>query len=166
MVSNTELVEFMLKVILANDEINEYCKTHFNTSLLLLVGVDVNNAPQENEMPILILEPVVKNLGTQSDFEYEFFLKLALKGNKEPKLGDDGVLRYEGIYQIEELGNLIALTIEKAINCQTNIDTSEVNFYHDEIAYFPLYSGTIIISFSLPKVIGDRQLRLNHAQGE
>lgn len=159
MVSNIEITEFLLKQVANSVRIAEYCDQNFKRSLVQMVGVDINNAPIDEDAPFLIYEPIIKNIGgSESYFEYEFYLKLGVKGGDKAKKDGD-IIRYEGIYQIEELGNLIAYALKEAIGCKSNLDAYEVNFYHDELNAFPLYSGTIIFRFSVPQVIGEEQIK-------
>lgn len=159
MVNNIEITEFLLSQVKNSDEIGEFCRRNFKRSLLQMVGVDINNAPESGDAPFLIYEPIIKNIGDQeAEFEYEFYLRLGVKGSdKAEKDGD--IVRYKGIYQIEELGNLIVGAIKNSIDCKSNLEAYEINFYHDEINVFPLYSGTIILRFSVPHVIGQEQIK-------
>lgn len=158
MISNIEITEFFISTVKASNEIKEYCEQNFNKPLTQFIGVDIEKAPEKDEFPVLIYEPVIKQIGNaEEEFDYEFHLRLAIMGDKKPKV-EGNVVRYDGIYHVEKLGNLICEAIRKAVSCKSNLDTYDINFYHDEINVFPLYSGAIILRFSVPHVIGDNQI--------
>lgn len=161
MINNQEITEFIADKVLASSEIDTYCATTFGRSLLVQVGVDINNPPEEVEFPCLIVEPTMKNVGSQdSNFDYEIVLHLGIKGDEKPTISGQKIV-YDGIYKIEELGNLIVELLRDEFGCNSNLDTYDVAFYHDEINAFPIYSGVVVASLVVPNVIGSHKIQFN-----
>lgn len=149
-----QITEYLLLELKNDKAIKQYCQKEFSQDLLLMVGADVTNPPSGVLYPILGFDPVLKVAGSkESEFEYQLLLRLLIKGDDKPSLSDENILRYEGVYQVETLGDLIVKAINKAIS-KTNLDMYSVEFFHDEIAHFPLYSGAIVLGFSTPQFIG------------
>lgn len=161
MINNRQITEFITSEVSTNLDIETYCVDNFSKSILILVGVDVENAPEEESMPILLVEPVIKSIGeSNSNFEYEMFLRLLIVGNDKPSTNGN-IVTYDGIYQIEELGNMIVELLKESFAQKSNMDVFEVEFYHDEINTFPIYTGSIMINFSVPNTIGCSKIAFN-----
>lgn len=161
MILNKEITEFLSSEITASAEIENYCQTKYGKSLLVFIGVDVNNPPSEEDMPCLIIEPTVKNIGSQeAKFDYEILLHIAIKGSEKPTVNGNKVL-YEGVYDIEELGELIVGVLKKQIGIKSNMDAYGVDFYQDEINAFPVYSGVVVVGMSVPNIIGEDKITFN-----
>lgn len=158
MIVNKDITEFLSDRILASSEVDYYCQNNFHKSLMVFVGVDVNNPPQIKTLPALIIEPTVKNIGEKaSSFDYEMAISIGIEGKDEPTIDGNKVL-YDGVYKIEELGDLIVELIKNEFSLHTNMDTYDVTFYQDEINAFPTYSGVVLVSFSVPNAIGENKL--------
>lgn len=161
MISNYEITEFISDKVIASTDVDSFCQAEFSHSLLVMIGVDVNNPPEIADFPCLIIEPTMKNIGSQdSNFDYEIVLHLGIKGSEKPTSVGNKVT-YEGIYQIETLGNIIVELLREEFGCNTNMETYDVAFYHDEINAFPTYSGVVVASLAVPHVIGDTQITFN-----
>ena len=161
MISNTQITNFIIDEISTDDEINDFCNDHYGKSLLNMIGVDVNNPPGTQEFPVFIVEPTQKSIAeSNSEFDYEMVTHLAIKGDEKPYISEN-VVKYLGIEDIEILGNLIAEKIKNSIAMRSNMDAYSIDFYHDEIDNFPVYSGVIVISFKTPNVIGADKIQFN-----
>lgn len=158
MIVNRDIMEFIADKVLASTDIETYCQTNFNKSLMVIVGVDVMNPPDTTDLPCLVIEPTVKSIGDKnSNFDYEITLQLGIQGKDKPTILGNKVV-YDGVYQIEELGNLIVDLIKSEFALHTNMDTFDVSFYQDEINAFPTYSGVVLASMSVPNVIGENKI--------
>jgi len=158
MIVNKDITEFVADNVLASTNIETYCQTNFTKSLMVLVGVDNMNPPDITDLPCLIIEPTVKSVGDKnSNFDYEIALHLGIQGKDKPTITGNKVV-YDGVYQIEELGNLVVDLIKKEFAIHTNMNTFDVSFYQDEINAFPTYSGVILASMSVPNVIGENKI--------
>jgi len=161
MIINKDITEFIANIVLSSQAIDTFCITNFNKSLLVMVGIDNNNPPSEMELPCLVIEPTVKNIGSKDTiFDYEIALHIGIVGSKKPTVVGNKVT-YDGVYIIEELGNLIVDTINSEFATHTNMDTYNVVFYQDEINAFPTYSGVVVASMSVPNVIGTDKITFN-----
>lgn len=154
MIINKEITEFIATKVLSATTIDDYCIANYGKSLMVFIGVDNNNPPEVEDLPCLIIEPTVKNMGSKdSVFDYEIALHLGIKGADKPIVSGNKVT-YEGVYQIEEIGNMVVDLIKNEFSANTNMDTYDVTFYQDEINAFPTYSGVVLASMSVPNVIG------------
>jgi hypothetical protein len=161
MISNTDITNFIVEEISTDDTINNLCVSKFGQVLLNMVGVDVNNPPSTTEFPVFITEPTQKSVSdSDSEFSYEIVTHIALEGDDKPQIIGN-VIKYLGIEDIEELGNLIVEKLKNSFSCKTNMDAFSIDFYHDEIDNFPVYSGVVVISFNVPNVIGSNKLEFN-----
>ena len=159
MISNKEITEFIATEI--DTGANAYFVGKYSRPLLILVGVDVNNPPKEADMPLMVIEPTVKNIGdSATDFDYEMVLHLSVEGTSQPTK-DGNIIRYEGIYDIEEDGNYLVELLRNSFKCKTNLEMFDIDFYHNEINSFPVYTGAIVIGFSVPNVIGGTKITFN-----
>jgi len=105
MIVNKDISEFIATIVLASGDIDDFCMLNFNRSLLVMIGVDNNNPPSDIDLPCLIIEPTVKNIGSKdSIFDYEIALHIGIKGTDKPTKDGNKVV-YDGIYIVEELGN-------------------------------------------------------------
>ncbi|EAJ1232636.1 hypothetical protein YY92_08170 [Campylobacter fetus] len=160
MINNTEIAELIIRAINKTEMINEYCNAEFKKSLILCVGTDIKNPPKGADVPFLFFEPIIKEISdTLPYYTYEFYSTLLIEGSDKPEIKKN-VVRYNGIYQIETLGDLICEAIKSEINC-SNLELIDCSFYHNQIDVFPIYSGTIVIKFAISNVIGDEKLILN-----
>lgn len=158
MITNKIITEFLIDELKDETSIKEYCKNELKAEFKIYVGVDVNNAPTKDDMPLLLIEPLIKNIGdSEKNFDYEMLLKVLVKGFDKPKI-DSNVVVYDGIYEVEHLGGLIVEKLQTSLS-KTNLDTYEIGYYSDEINAFPIYSGTILINLSVPNVIGCEKLK-------
>ena len=161
MILNKEITEFIANELISSSEIDSYCQTTYGKSLLVFIGVDINNPPKEDDMPCIIIEPTVKNIGNkESQFDYEIVLHLAIAGSEKPIINGNKIL-YSGVYDVEELGDLIVEHLKKQIGIKSNMDAYSVDFYQDEIATFPIYSGVIVVGMSVPNTIGENKIVFN-----
>ncbi|BCD61749.1 hypothetical protein NrS5_45 [Nitratiruptor phage NrS-5] len=155
MISNKEITEFIANEIDANQG---YFIDKYNRPLLIMIGVDVNNPPEEADMPLMIIEPTIKNIGDNaSDFDYEIVLHYAIEGDNNP-IKNGNIVVYSGIYDIEDDGNYLVELLRGSFQCKTNLEMFDIDFYHNEINAFPVYSGTIVVGFSVPNIIGDQKI--------
>jgi len=161
MISNTQITDFIVNEVSSNTEINDYCVSEFGRQLLNMVGVDVKNPPRTAEFPVFIIEPTQKSISDSvSEFDYEMVTHLAIEGDEKPFM-DGNIIKYQGIEKIETLGNMIVEVIKESISCHSNLDAYSIDFYHDEIDNFPVYSGVVVISFTVPNVIGNNKIEFN-----
>lgn len=161
MIINKDITEFIADKVIENADIETYCQDNFSQSVLVFIGVDNENPPSEIDFPCLIIEPTVKNIGTNdTNFDYEIVLHLAIKGNEKP-LKEGNKITYDGVYKIEELGSIITQMMKNEFSVNTNMDTYDLSFYQDEINSFPVYSGVIVVSMSVPNVIGTDKITFN-----
>lgn len=158
MVSNKDITEFLADKVIASQDVSDYCNANFNKDMLVFIGVDVNNPPDIDSLPALIIEPTVKNVGeNETNFDYEIALHIGIKGNEKPEISGNKVT-YSGVYKIEEIGNILVDLTKKEFATHTNMDTFDVSFYQDEINAFPTYSGVVVASFSVPNTIGNSEI--------
>jgi len=161
MITNKEITEFIADKVLASQDVKNFCQTNFGKQLLVMIGVDNNNPPSEAELPCLIVEPTVKNIGSNDTmFDYEIALHIGIKGSEKPTVIGNKVT-YDGVYTVEELGNLIVELIKTEFATNTNMDTFDVVFYQDAINAFPTYSGVVLASMSVPNLIGMDKITFN-----
>lgn len=158
MITNKEITEFLVEELKDDIGIKNYCENELKSKFSIFVGVDVNNAPTKDDMPLLLIEPLIKNIGdSEKNFDYEMLLKVLIKGFDKPKVNENVVI-YDGIYEVESLGGLIVDKLQNSFS-KTNLDTYEIGYYSDEINSFPIYTGTILINLSVPNVIGCEKLK-------
>lgn len=154
MITNKQISEAMIECVNTNTKIQEYCIKTFKQEPLIFLGIDIQNPPRETEYPALIFEPLKKEIARDSkELQYIFLIRVVIKGNDKPELTGN-IARYAGVYQVEELGNLICDAVYNKLGCNTNLTIQECDFYQDEINVFPVYSGTVITVFTIENVIG------------
>lgn len=161
MINNKEITDFLASTITGASEISAFTVTKYGKDLMVFIGVDVQNPPDALDLPCAIIEPTVKNIGSSdSAFDYEVVIHIGIEGSDKPTINGN-IVTYDGVYNIEDLGNLIVESIRTAIASSTNLDTYAIDFYIDEIANFPTYSGVILLSMSVPNVIGTNKILFN-----
>lgn len=163
MINYRQITQFIIKTINESTDIRQYVQNTYNKEIKIFVGANTEDPPGKDEMPLLLIEPIIKNIGNaEVNFNYEMLLKVALVGFDKPKV-EDNVIIYDGIYEVEELGGLVVEALRKAFGKKSNLDTYDIDFYHDEINAFPIYTGTITIGFNVPNVLGCEKIEF---QGE
>lgn len=159
MISNREITEFIVSEIDINGQ--DYFYNKYGRNLLIMVGVDVSNPPEGADMPLMIVEPTVKSIGdSATDFDYEIVLHFAIEGNRTPSKSGN-IIRYDGVYAIEEDGNYLVELLRNSFKQKSNLDMFDIDFYHNEINAFPVYTGVIVVGFSIPNVIGEQKINFN-----
>lgn len=161
MIDNQEITFFIANTIINDVNIDSFVTTTYGKSVMVFVGVDVQNPPEILDLPCVIIEPTVKNIGSSdSAFDYEIVLHIGVKGEDKPTINGN-LITYEGVYDVERLGNLVVEALRTAIASSTNLDAYSIDFYIDEIANFPTYSGVVLFSMSVPNVIGTDKILFN-----
>lgn len=154
MINYRQITEFIVKSINEDKKVKDYVQTMYNKEIHIFVGANVEDPPKKDKMPLVLVEPIMKNIGNaEIKFNYEIVLKIAIAGFNKPKI-EENIVIYDGIYEVEELGNLVVEALRVAFNTKSNLDAYDIDFYHDEINAFPIYTGTIAIGFNVPNVIG------------
>ena len=158
MITNKEISEFLISALSTSTALESFTQAKFSKSALIFLGIDIENPPQTTDYPLLAIAPLVNDLSDENtNYDYEIVIHLMIDG-KKPTV-DGNIVRYESIYEIEEMGNILVDELKHAF-CNTNLDTYDISFYNHEITMFPVYTGTIVIHFSVPNVIGDTKLNL------
>lgn len=161
MITNKEITEFIADKVLSSQDVDAYCQSNFSKSLMVFVGVDVSNPPDISDLPCLIVEPTVKNNSDNvQTHTYEIVMSLGILGDEKPVTNGNKVV-YEGVYKVEELGNLIADTIRTEFSLHTNMDVNDVMFYQDEVNAFPVYGGVVVANMNVPNTIGSDKIEFN-----
>jgi len=159
MITNQEISEFLISKLSNSSQLSDYANANFGKDPLIFLGIDVENPPKDSDYPIIALSPLVNEMSdSNTNFDYEIVLHIFIEGGKTPNITDN-VVRYEGIYKVEGLGNIVVKELKDAF-CDTNLEAYEITFYNHEITLFPIYTGAVIVNFSVPNVVGDTQLNL------
>ena len=159
MITNQEISEFLIAKLASSIELEDYSQNQFSKSPLIFLGIDTENPPHTTDYPLLAIAPMVNEMSdSNTNYDYEMVIHLMIKGDENPNTVGN-VIKYEGIYKIEEMGNIIVDELKCAFS-STNLDSYDITFYNHEITLFPIYSGAIVINFSVPNVIGDAKLNL------
>jgi len=159
LITNKEISEFLINTLSVSINLETYSQNQFSKSPLIFLGIDTENPPHTKDYPLLAIAPMVNEMSdSNTNYDYEMVIHLMVKGEETPNISGN-VIKYEGIYKIEEMGNIIVDELKNAF-CNTNLDSYEITFYNHEITLFPIYSGAIVIHFSVPNVIGDAKLNI------
>ena len=158
MITNKEITNFIANEI---ESFQDEIKALMGQKALIFIGIDTNIPPQKEDLPAIAIEPTIKKIGdSESNFDYEIVVRVGVLGSERP-IRNNNIILYDGVYKVEELGNLVVDKLRKAFECKTNLDMFDIDFYQDEIVNFPIYTGSIIIGFSVENVIGDSKIEFN-----
>jgi len=159
LITNKEISEFLISALTASTNLETYSQNQFSKSPLIFLGIDTENPPHTTDYPLLAIAPIVNEMSdNNTNYDYEMVVHLMMNGDETPNIVGN-VIKYEGIYKIEEMGNIIVDELKSAFG-NTNLDSYDISFYNHEITLFPIYSGAIVIHFSVPNVIGDAKLNI------
>ena len=158
MITNKEISEFLITKLSNSIELRDYCNDNFGKEPLIFLGIDTENPPKERDYPLISLAPLANEMSdSNTNYDYEIVLHIFIKDGDPNITGN--IIRYEGIYKVEEFGNIVVKELKEAF-CNTNLEAYDITFYNHEITLFPIYTGAVVINFSVPNVIGDEQLNL------
>jgi hypothetical protein len=159
LITNKEISEFLIDKLSISTSLETYSQSQFSKSPLIFLGIDTENPPHTTDYPLLAIAPMTNEMSdSNTNYDYEMVIHLMINGSENPTTNGN-VIKYEGIYKIEEMGNIVVEELKSAFNC-TNLDSYEITFYNHEITLFPIYSGAIVINFSVPNIIGNDKLSL------
>ena len=160
MITNQEISELLISALSNSTAINDYSTAKWNKNPLIMLGIDIEKPPFDTDYPLFAIAPMVNQMSdNNTNFDYEIVVHVFIKGADEPTINGN-IVRYTGIYEVEDIGNIAVQELKDAF-CNTNLEAYDITFYNHEITLFPIYTGAIVINFSVPNVIGTTKLSMN-----
>lgn len=130
--------------------ISAFCMAHYEKALSLYVGINGKKPPDDGNCPLIIVFPGEKVEGIgESEYHYTGSIGWSII---QPKVTvTNGVSENNGIYEADELGQLI-LTAIAEIN--PSYPVSRVDYSFESNVFFPQFPGRMDITIEIPVVMG------------
>ena len=130
--------------------ISAFCIEKYNKPLSLYVGIDGKKPPTDKNCPLVIVFPGGKVEGSgEEECCYTGSIGWSIV---QPKVTvTDGLAENTGIYEADELGQLILATVAE-INPSYPVTRADYSFESND--FFPQYPGRMDITIQIPVVMG------------
>ncbi|MCA1990379.1 MAG: hypothetical protein LDL07_14770 [Desulfarculus sp.] len=147
------IIDRFKAAILASDDLADWCQEQFGKPLTLFIGMDQRNPPGEDACPLIILTPE----GPASDGEapeggqrrYPIGVRWGVVNDGVTTVGN--VITYPGQAQADRMGQLIWAALEDG--CE-DMSLPQAEPELEPIAYFPLIPGWMLVTVTVPVLIG------------
>lgn len=130
--------------------ISAFCTRNYGKPLSLYVGIDGKKPPTDKNCPLVIVFPGGKvEGGGEEEYRYTGSIGWSIV---QPKVTvTDGVTENTGIYEADELGQLLLAAIAE-IN--PSYPVTRVDYSFESNDFFPQYPGRMDITIQIPVVVG------------
>nr|DAR99237.1 MAG TPA: hypothetical protein [Caudoviricetes sp.] len=135
---------------LSTDEgLNKFCNDKYGKPAQLYVGYDDVDAPLEDDCPCIILLPSSKQEGFNDEYHYSLMIVWGIvhKG----AIRDKNIIRYDGVLESDNLGQLI---IECICRVNTAFPDIDIDYELDSMNWRPVFTGRLTATITIPHVIG------------
>jgi hypothetical protein len=132
--------------------ISNFCLTKYDKAPRLFVGVDPALLPGSSDCPYIIIQPVLKSEGTQrKHYRYTILVKWAVV-NPE-KVLNNGVTELTGLYDCDQLGQLILNEISQASPANP-ISYLKYQLPTEETNTYPRFEGSMEVKVDAVPTLG------------
>lgn len=155
-VLNHEVLDFICGEIKDVQEIKDFCDLNFGKeNITIYLGADERLPPESWEVyPVIVISPLPKDIGeANAQSDYSFMTTVLIEGSKKPVV-DGNVVKYDGIYKIEQLSTIILDLLEESFSSKTNVEALDIKYIQAPILNFPIVEADIVIKFSMGHAIG------------
>lgn len=137
--------------LLASSAIQDFCMEKYNKAPTLYVGYDKKRPATTADCPVIILFTGNKDEGLEQDiFTYRASIGWSV-ANKNKDTSTPGVIRYPGVFESDELGQLIWAVIAEASD---NWPVSRAYYDLEAVEFFPQVPGRMDIEIDVIPPIG------------
>lgn len=130
--------------------ISAFCIQNYGKPLSLYIGIDGKKPPTDKNCPLVIVFPGGKVEGS-GEPEYRYTGSIGWSIIQSNVNNHDGIAENTGLYEADELGQLILATIAE-INPSYPVTRVEYSFESNE--FFPQFPGRMDITIHVPVVMG------------
>lgn len=155
-IQNYEVLDFIADEIKDVPSIKTFCDTNFDKeNITIYLGADERLPPESWEnYPVVVIAPLPRDTGeANSQSEYSFMATVLIEGSEKPII-DGNIVKYDGIYKIEEMTTLILDLLENSFSSKTNVEALDIRYIQAPIINFPIVEADIIVKFSVGHAIG------------
>ncbi|MEN6568058.1 MAG: hypothetical protein ABFC57_17375 [Veillonellales bacterium] len=137
-------------VISTDSAILAYCTEKYNVAPKLFVEIDERNPPKEDSCPYIVLWPGHKVEGL-NNVAYQYVIPVSWVIYQRAKVTTGAITEYSGVYEIDELGQLILKAVAEA---NPDYPVTNVDFASNLTDYQPQYVGHMEITISVAITMG------------
>lgn len=130
--------------------ISAFCMEKYHKPLSLYVGIDGKKPPTDKSCPLVIVFPGGKVEGSGEE-EYRYTGSIGWSIIQPQVTQQDGITENTGLYEADELGQLILATIAE-INPSYPVTRVEYAFESND--FFPQFPGRMDITIQVPVRMG------------
>ena len=130
--------------------ISAFCSQKYGKPLSLYVGIDGKKSPTDKNCPLVVIFPGGKTEGI-GEGEYSYTGSIGWSIVQPNVTVTDGLAENTGVYEADELGQLILTTIAE-IN--PSYPVTRVDYSFESNDFFPQYPGRMDITIQIPVVMG------------
>lgn len=121
-----------------DEEIQDFCVENFDKKQHVFVGQNPEKPCTKESMPAIIIGGLDGGKSNDTTREKRISIGIFVANESDSETDDEGITRYAGLYQCEELAELVGLCLLK-MHYKSSIE--HVAFPSDK---FPIFSANII----------------------
>lgn len=148
----TSVLQAWRDVLKGSAEVKAWCQEKYGKDPKIFVGVNEKRPPKDTDCPFIVLMALPKTEGLEnSPYTYSFLVGWSVLNKEITDI--DGVIEYPGLYETDELGQMIWGLIQAA-SSEHPCSQMEYDINADSMDLLPQFPGAMLIDIEVTPAIG------------
>ncbi len=153
----SDLTSNIVAALAVSPDLADWCDSKYGQEQTILLGVDYDNLPGEEQYPLVMVLPVSAKTGPSLPNEEAVYLLTCAIIDPAELVRSGNQLVMHQLLDLENFRRLVLAAVEAADLCGGNVEAVDID--HDPLEMLPIFSTNMIITIGYPAAMRSRWAR-------